>query len=142
MCEDDRDTQLVFFHINELKPGAAQLKALTQSITDERRKGVPLSDRVKAYRSLMVNVKDTEDYKQCGIALRETGGIDFYFDFRLVETSEREVSDQTKIADSTWADLKETAMKDGFTEKESFVSTSVLTKMMSTLCFCLERPSS
>ena len=87
MCEDDSDTQLVFFYINELRPGSVQFKSLTQTITDERRQGVPLSDRIKEYYSLMVSMPGTEECRQCGLALRESGGVDFYFDFRLVETS-------------------------------------------------------
>ena len=47
-----------------------------------------VADYIKEYRSLMVNMKGTDEYRQCGLALRASGGIDFYFDFRLVETSE------------------------------------------------------
>ena len=90
VCEDDDDSQLVFFYINELKEGQCQFKSLTQTITDERRKGVPVADYIKDYRSLLVNMGGTGEYRQCGIALRASGGVDFYFDFRLVETSEAE----------------------------------------------------
>ena len=61
---------------------------MTQSDTNSRRKVGIKSDKIKDYYSLIVNLENSEEYKQCGVALRQSGGIDFYFDFRLVETSE------------------------------------------------------
>ena len=34
--------------------------------------------------------QSSETYMQSGIVLRKSGSIDFYYDFRLVETSEAE----------------------------------------------------
>ena len=36
----------------------------------------------------MVKEKDKKELAQVGIALRLSGGIDFYYNFRLVESSE------------------------------------------------------
>ena len=87
MCEDASDTQLVFFLINDLAPGSARFQSLTQAVTDARRTGVLQGDAIREYYSLMVSLPGTEEYRQCGVALRESGGLDFYYDFRLVETS-------------------------------------------------------
>ena len=57
---------------------------------------MPVADRIAHFRSLMVNMGGTGEYRQCGIALRESGGLDFYFDFRLVETSEAEKQPKPK----------------------------------------------
>ena len=46
-------------------------------------------DFVLSYHSLMVTQnKDDDEMVQVGIALRLSGGVDFYFNFRLVESSE------------------------------------------------------
>ena len=57
---------------------------------------MPIADFIKEYRSLMVNMKGTGEYRQCGIALRASGALDFYFDFRLVETSEAKTDEKNK----------------------------------------------
>ena len=94
MCEDDADSVLVFFKIVDLKPGAEDFQAMDSRVADNRRDGTTDDDAIESYQSLMIyqeslaHESERPPYRQLGIALRRSGSIDFYYDFRLVETSE------------------------------------------------------
>ena len=87
ICEDTADTVLNFFKILELKPDQEQFQAMDTAVADNRREGKHDEDDIETYSSLIVYQEKLEKYKQVGITLRKSGGIDFYYDFKLVETS-------------------------------------------------------
>ena len=88
ICEDDADSVLVFFQINTLKPGQEDFQAMDSRVADNRREGTSDGDGITRYKSLMIYQESLGAYKQLGIAIRKSGSIDFYYDYRLVETSE------------------------------------------------------
>ena len=88
VCEDTTNSTLAFFRILDLKPGDESFQAL------DSRKMAPSSagktqshDRIATYHSLIVYQEPLQTYKQVGVALRKSGSLDFYYDWRLVETS-------------------------------------------------------
>ena len=44
-------------------------------------------DNIITYHSLIIYQDTLDAYKQIGVTLRKSGSIDFYYDWRLVETS-------------------------------------------------------
>ena len=58
------------------------------------------------YQSVICFQQSLNSYRQSGIALRKSGAIDFYYDFRLVEISEAIPNKQVYTAiDSDFTDL-------------------------------------
>jgi len=43
-------------------------------------------DNVRKFRSVIFKCEDTGDYKQCGLALRYSGSLDFFWNFRVVDS--------------------------------------------------------
>ena len=88
MCENTADSSLSFFKILELRPGNETFQALDSRKMAPKAAGKGQSDdRVATYHSLIVYQEPLQAYKQVGVALKKSGSLDFYYDWRLVETS-------------------------------------------------------
>ena len=106
VCEDAATSALVFFHIVDLEGTQAVLQPLSQHITDKNREGLTKGDPIAAYRSVMCYQQSEHSYRQVGIALRQSGSLDFYYDFKLVESSAAVPGERVYTAiDSDFTDL-------------------------------------
>ena len=89
VCEDISKSELVFFHLKDLTEKEAIFQPLGPHITAMYRPDETESyDSIVNYQALMCYQQSLETYKLSAIVLRKSGSIDFYYDFRLVETSE------------------------------------------------------
>ena len=84
VCENTSTSIITFFQVKDLTDGPATLLPLSSAM--ERSNELEQDDPIVKYESLMCHQEDINEHKQCGIALRKSGSIDFYYNFRLIET--------------------------------------------------------